>query len=128
MARWDDIEKALVAGMRDAGVSPRVATRVPPDVETLPAFVRLARGPGSDDLVTDAPLIDIESFAQTYGDSADLAEDVRQYMHSLSGRKVAGVLIDRVRTATGPAHVDYRNPDTVRFVASYRLEYRQSHN
>jgi len=128
VARWDDIEAALIAGIREAGITPRAATKVPTDVETLPKFVRLKRGPGADDLVTDAPLVDVETFAQTYGDSVDLAEDVRQYMHSLSGRRVAGVLVDRVRTASGPVEVDYRNPGTVRHVASYRLEYRQTYN
>ena len=128
MARWDDIERALVAGIREAGLSARVATKVPDNVETLASFVRVKRGPGDDDLVTDAPLVDVETFAQTYGDSADLAEDVRQYMHGLSGRRVAGVLVDRVRTASGPTSVDYRNPGTTRFVASYRLEYRQTYN
>lgn len=122
--RWQDIEKALVAGLRAAVVA-RAGTKVPPDVETLPLFLRITRGPGTDDLVTDSPVIDTESFAQDYGAASALAEDVRQYFHSLSGQSVAGVLVDRVRTATGPTYLDYRNPGTNRFVASYRLEYRQ---
>jgi hypothetical protein len=32
----------------------------------------------------------------------------------------------RPPTATAPAWVDYRNPGTNRFVASYRLEFRQT--
>ncbi|WXW93148.1 tail terminator [Arthrobacter phage BrayBeast] len=122
---WPSIEKALVAGLRaDLGV--QVGTKVPPDVETREKFIRVARGPGSDDMITDAPLVDVECFSNVYGTADTLSEDVRQWFHALNGRKVAGVLVDRVRTAAAPAWVDYLNPATNRFVASYRLEFRQS--
>ena len=121
----DSVEKALVAGLR-ADLAVRAGTKVPGDVENLPRFVRIVRGPGTDDLVTDSPLVDVECFASTYGDADVLAEDVRQWFHALNGRTVGGMLVDRVRTATAPAWVDYRNPDTNRFVASYRLEHRQT--
>lgn len=126
--RWANVEKALVAGLR-ADLAVQVGTKVPDGVETLPKFIRVARGPGTDDLVTDAPLVDVECFASGpngYGDAGDLAEDVRQWFHALNGRRVAGLLVDRVRTATAPAWVDYRNPGTNRFVAAYRLEHRQT--
>jgi hypothetical protein len=125
VSRWPSIEKALVAGIR-AELGVRVGTKVPGDVGTLAQFVRIARGPGTDDLITDAPLVDVECFSNDYGAAETLAEDVRQWLHSLNGRMVGAVLVDRVRTATAPTWVDYRNPDTNRFVASYRLEYRQS--
>lgn len=123
--RWANLEKALVSGIR-TDLFIRAGTKVPDDVEALAKFVRIARGPGTDDLITDAPSVDVECFSNDYTTAADLAEDVRQWFHSLSGRLVGGVLIDRVRTSLSPAWVDYRNPGTNRFVASYRLEYRQS--
>lgn len=125
MSRWPNIEKALVAYIRTETGGKRTGNIVPSDVETLPAFIRITRGPGSDDLVTDAPTIDVETFAPTFGDAADLAEDVRQIIHASIGRKVGAVLIDRVRTTVSPSWVDYRNPATNRFVASYRFEFRQ---
>lgn len=76
-------------------------------------------------MITDAPLVDVECFSNTYGAADTLSEDVRQWFHALNGRTVAGVLVDRVRTASAPAWVDYQNPGTNRFVASYRLEFRQ---
>lgn len=121
---WPSAEVALVAYLQ-AETGTRVATKIPGDVETLPRFVRVARGPGSDDLVTDSILIDVEAFAPTYAAAADLAEEVRQAIHRLSGRKAGAVLVDRVRTSTSPMWVDYKNPATNRFVASYRFEYRQ---
>jgi len=125
MSRWPDIEKALVAHVRAETGGKQTGTLIPGNVETLPAFIRLARGPGSDDLVTDAPSVDVETFAPKYGDAASLAEDVRQIFHALIGRRVGPVLIDRVRTILSPSWVDYRNPATNRFVASYRIEFRQ---
>ncbi|WP_343317781.1 hypothetical protein AAFM46_11000 [Arthrobacter sp. TMP15] len=124
MSRWPDIEKALVAHLEEQ-TSVRCATEVPEKVEDLPGFIRIARGPGTDDLVTDAPVVDVECFKPDYGSAGALAEDVRQFFHGLIGRKAGGVLIDRVRTSVSPTWVDYKNPATNRFVASYRIEYRQ---
>ena len=128
MSRWPDIEKALVAHVREATDGKRTGNRIPADIETLPVFIRIVRGPGTDDLITDAPSVDVETFAPGYGDAADLAEDVRQIFHALAGRRVGPVLIDRVRTTMSPSWVDYRNPATNRFVASYRIEFRQESN
>lgn len=125
MSRWPDIEKALVSHVRAETGGKRTGTRVPANVEELPAFIRISRGPGTDDTITDAPLVDVETFGQDYDTAAELAEDVRQIFHALTGRRIGPVLIDRVRTSTSPSWVDYRNPGTARFVASYRTEYRQ---
>jgi hypothetical protein len=122
---WASITKALVAGLR-ADLEVQCGTKVPDNVETLLKFVRVARGPGTDDLITDAPLIDVECFSSDYATAEALSEDVRQWFHRLAGRRVNGVLVDKVRTSVSPQWVDYRNPGTNRFVASYRPEYRQS--
>lgn len=124
MSRWPDIEKALVAHLTEqSGVI--TGTKIPEQVEDLPGFIRISRGPGSDDLITDAPGVDVECFKPDYGEAAALAEDIRQIFHGLIGRKAGGVLIDRVRTSVTPTWVDYKNPATNRFVASYRIEFRQ---
>ncbi|WP_417220503.1 hypothetical protein [Arthrobacter sp.] len=121
---WPSIIKALIAAHRtDTGV--QTGTKVPADVEQLAGFVRMARGPGTDDMVTDAPLIDVECFSTDYGTAEALAEETRQWFHRLNGRRIGVVLVDRARTSVSPAWVDYRNPATNRFVASYRIEFRQ---
>lgn len=122
---WPSIEKALVVYLAAETGAP-TATKTPENLETLPKFIRVTRGPGTDDLITDAPLIDIEAFATKYGAAGDLAEQIREAMHRLSGGKAGTVLIDRVRTASSPMWLDYRNSATNRFVASYRIEYRQT--
>lgn len=122
---WPLVAKSLVAGIR-ADLAVQCGTKIPDNVETLEKFVRLSRGPGTDDLVTDAPLVDVECFSTDYGTAEALAEDVRQWFHALNGRKIGLVLVDRARTSTAPQWVDYRNPATIRFIASYRLEFRQT--
>lgn len=122
---WPSPVKALVAAHRtETGV--QTGTKVPGSVETLAKFVRFARGPGSDDFITDSPIIDVESFSNDYGTAETLAEDVRQWFHALNGRKVGALLVDRIRTVTSPVEVDYGNPGTTRFVAAYRIEFRQT--
>lgn len=138
---WPSIAVALVDGYR-ADTGDRVGTKVPSNVETLEKFVRFSRGPGTDDQITDSPLIDVECFSTDYGTAEALAESVRQWFHSLTGRRVGpsdplwehllqgktgAILVDRVQTASAPMWVDYKNPSTNRFVASYRLEFRQSY-
>ena len=123
MASWPDVEALAVSYLRSA-LGVRVSTNVPADVETLPGFVRVARGPGGDDGITDAPLLDTEAFAPTQGAAADLAEDIRQAVHALSGRAVNGLLVDSTSTVTGPVRVAYA-PKVERYVASYRLNLRK---
>lgn len=123
MASWPDVEALAVSYLRSV-LAVRVATNVPPDVETLPGFVRVSRGPGADDGITDSPLLDVETFAPTQGAAADLAEDARQAVHALSGHAVNGLLVDSTSTATGPVRVAY-GPKVERYVASYRINLRK---
>lgn len=122
---WPLLEPALVAGIRDH-TGKRTATKVAANVEALDGFVRVSRGPGSDDTITDSTLVDVECFHPDYGAAAVLAELVRQWFLTLTGQRVGGVLVDSSRTATSPMWVDYRNPKVNRFVASYRIEYRRN--
>ena len=123
MPRWPDVEALAVRYLNTALVV-RVATNVPADVDSLPGFVRVSRGPGSDDGVTDAPLVDVETFAPTQGVAATLAEDAREAMHDLAGTVVNGALVDAVTTATAPVRVAY-SPNLTRYVASYRVTLRR---
>lgn len=127
MSRWPDVQKLAVAYLRPAlDLAPGlVATKVRADVDTLAKFVRVARGPGSDDSVTDSPLLDVETFTLNSADAWNLAEDARLAMHALAGKAVNGALVDSVTTATAPTEVDYGNPKVTRYVASYRLHLRK---
>lgn len=126
MPRWPDIQKLAVAHLSTA-LGVRVATRTPDDLETAMPMVRVRRGPGTDDGITDSPLLDVEAFAATEQAAWDLAEDARQAVHDLDGRSVDGALVDDVTTAAAPVAVDWGNPAVHRFVASYRLDLRRTY-
>lgn len=121
---WPDLE--LIAREWLAGVLPgRVVTVLPAAFEQSLPVTRIARGPGSDDGITDAPLLDVESFAADRAAMWALAEQTRQALHDLAGKAVNGALVDTVTTASGPVHVDYGNPAVERAVASYRVALRR---
>tara|TARA_R100001244_G_scaffold6385_4_gene7481 strand:+ start:451 stop:822 length:372 start_codon:yes stop_codon:yes gene_type:complete len=122
--RWPILEKVAVAALNEA-LEVRAGTKVPGDVDTLPGFVRVSRGPGSDDGITDSPGLDVETFAPSQMAAAELAEDCRQIIHDLQGGLAGGAFVDSVRTAVGPVRVDY-SPNVERYVATYVLDFRRS--
>ena len=126
MARWPYLEKVAVEHLTSV-MGKRTATRTPADLEALAAdgFLRVTRGPGSDNGVTDSPLLDVESFGTTETSAWERAEDARQAVHALRGKAVNGVLVDTVSTASGPVLVDWGNPGIYRYVASYRFAFRK---
>ena len=120
---WPDVEKALIAHLsRELGV--RAAVSTPAELEQLPGFLRITRGPGSDDGVTDSPVVDVEAFAPTRAAARDLAERARQSMHALTGRRSGGLLFDSVRTSVAPSWVGWGNTKVHRYVAVYAVQFR----
>lgn len=123
MNPWPMIEKHIISHLQtELGV--RVATKIPSNVEDLPGFVRVTRGPGFDDTITDSPLIDIESFHVDRETAWDIAESARQALLTLAGSSANGVLIDDISTSTSPNYVFY-GPHVERYVASYRTDIRR---
>lgn len=119
---WPDVERAYVTILREA-VGVRVATDIPGDVEGIPGgFIRVARGPGSDDGITDSPLLDVEAFHRDRHGAERLAEQARQAI--LASPNQIGVLVDAATTASTPTRVFY-SPNVERYVASYRLRLRR---
>ena len=116
--RWPDVEALVVAHLSTA-LNVRVTTKLPGNF-TMP-IVRVTRGPGSDDGISDFSLCDVEVFAATTGAMWTLAEDAREAMHALHNTG----LIDTVDTATSPTRVSYEQPGVERAVASYRLTARK---
>jgi hypothetical protein len=122
--RWPNLHKLAVTYL-EAQTGKRIVTRIP---ATLPTetFYRVTRGPGTDDGVTDQPLLDVETFAANESAAWAAAEDAREAIHDLAGRAVNGALVDSVTTSVAPNAVDYGNPAIFRVVSSYRLHLRKS--
>lgn len=129
MERFPDIIPVVVSHlMHQLSLYPGdVATKVRADVDTRDAFIRVRRGPGSDDAITDSFLVDVETFTLSSrpAEAWPLAEGARSAMHALSADVLWGVLVDSVTTASAPTEIDYGNPKVVRYVASYRVRVRK---
>lgn len=121
---WPMLEKIAVTALNTNLTRGRAATRIPDSVETLDGFVRVTRGPGTDDGVTDSPILDVEAFHPDRVAAWEIAEDARQIVHSMAGSNAAGHLIDGVSTVTSPNWV-YYGPNVERYVSSYRVTYRR---
>lgn len=118
---WPDLVEAYVGGVRAAlGVPASISTKNF-KLESLPGFVRVSRGPGSDDKIYESALIDFDVITTSYDTTHDLAERLRDYVLSTQNRVVNGAPIGRVVTATSPTEVDWGNPNLVRFVYSARI-------
>lgn len=121
---WPMVEKVIVAALNGSLDRGRAGTKIPARVETLDGFVRVSRGPGSDDGWTDRPLVDVEAFHADQAAAWDVADNARQVLLGLSGSSSAGHLIDSVETAGAPNLVFYGS-HVERYVASYRVTYRR---
>lgn len=119
---WPNVEVAYVEILADAlGVD--VSTDIPGNVEELDGFIKVTRGPGSDDRITDAPLVDIDTFAVDYGRAWELAEQARQVMLDSTNR--SGTLIDAVTTEAAPRR-SYYGRNVERVIATYSVSLRRS--
>lgn len=118
---WPDLVEAYVGGVRAAlGVPASISTKNF-KLEELPGFVRVTRGPGSDDKIYDSTLIDFDVITTSYDASHDLAERLREYVLSTHNTLVGGHPVGSVETASAPMEVDWGNPNLVRFVYSARI-------
>ena len=119
---WPDVEALVRAWLLEAlpsGV--RVSTATPDTLEGV-KVVKIAVSTGTDDGVSDRALLDVQTFAPKRHEARDLAEQCRDALLALGGRDGSDdgtELVDHVTTSLRPSWVDYKNPHTHRFVASY---------
>lgn len=119
---WPMAEKLIIRALAAHDV--RSGVDLPGGDKALDGFVRVARGPGSDDGTTDSPLIDLEAFHADIEEAWNLSEKARQIVLSLVGSGDTGHVIDRVETASGPTRAWYGS-NLERYVSSYRVEFRR---
>ena len=123
MTAFADVE-ALVVDHLETVTGTRTVTKLPELLEAAMPIYRVGVVGGVDDKLTDRARIQVESFAATRADSADLAEVAREAMHGLAHTVVAGWLVDTTETLSRPMWVDYANDHVQRFVATYQVDSR----
>ena len=117
---WPSLVRAYIAGIT-AEFGTRASIATPPNLHELEGFIRVTKGPGSDDKIYDSSLVDFDVFAQTYDKAEKDAEALRAWVLTTQNRKLGGVIIGQVQTATSPVWVDWGNPNVHRFVYSARV-------
>lgn len=111
-------------------VAPTVQT-TPANLEEVTPIIQVTRVGGTDDYITDRPLMSVAVFGSTYAEAKALAEQCRQVVLGAGGTKVVtddypgGVLIDRTASATSPQERPYDNPELRRKIATYVVEMRR---
>ncbi|WP_405159839.1 hypothetical protein OG203_25685 [Nocardia sp. NBC_01499] len=118
---WPDAEAVMVAlldpiAQTDTVMTP--ATKVP--------FIQVNRVGGTDDGITDRPVVQVAVFGATRAQAWALAEEVRHAVRAAAGSMVGGVLVDDTRTALGHQQIPEIDPDDRRVISTYQLSFRES--
>lgn len=79
LAPFPDIEALLVTALAEFG---ETGTVTPDDLQSRLPFLRIRRLPGTGNLITDAPRVEILAFADTRAEAWSIAEGVRQRLLS----------------------------------------------
>lgn len=102
----------------------------PTDVRT-PAVIdgpqiRVLRTGGTDDGVTDSPVVAVTTYATTRADSTLLARECARRIEAARATMVGDVLIDYAAVYTGPIETPDQNPDIRVITTYYVIEYRRT--
>lgn len=130
--RFPDVLDELIWWLEHAEFDQKVESDVAVDASTrTPAtwptgvflFARVALVGGSDDGITDNPLVDVDVFSNTYAAARGLAEDVRQGLRPRV--RMRSATIDRVRTDVSPRELPWGNANVRRISATYQISFRR---
>jgi len=115
-----DVEALLIPWL-EANMGVRVVSELPPDA--APPIIRLYRISGADnDYKLDRPIVDVDVFAATRPEAAELSERVRTaFRVDLRGQVLSGVVISYPFTIIGPRWLPDTNTDWRRYSASYEV-------
>lgn len=119
---WPDVEVLAVTEL--AQFAPTY-TDTPPELERA---IRVIRTGGSDDGITDYPVVEITCYGSGDAPRADawaLAGQVREFLLARRGYLFGGALLDDARTATPPAQLPEINPEIRSVTHSYVLAFRR---
>jgi hypothetical protein len=120
LAAFPDAEDVGLALFESAG-----PTVLATPVELEPPLIVVRRVGGGDTRITDQPRLQVQVYGATRLAARDLAEECRQLVLAAPATVVAGVVVDKAFTESGPVFVDYGVPGIHRYISTYRLEYRR---
>lgn len=115
-----DVEALLIPWLEDK-LDIKVVSELPPNA-AMP-IVRLYRISGAEnDYKLDRPIIDVDVFAATRPEAADIAECVRSAIRlDLRGAVFGGAVVTYSFTIIGPRWLPDTNTDLRRYSATYEV-------
>ena len=125
LAPFPDVELVMLDLLRP--VAPTVTAT---DANIVPPVVVVQRVGGTDDGVTDRPIVQVTCLAATRQAAWAMARQVQQVVLAAGGTAVSGtyvtnVFIDSTRTVTPPDQLPDRNVNLRPVSAQYRLGLRR---
>lgn len=116
---YPDAETVVCALLAD--IAPTVTYRT----ETTPKpYIFVRRVGGSEDGVTDRPLMRIETLGESRAESNTLMSQVRTRILNAGCTNAGGALIDATAEVSGGQQAPYFNPEDRNIVSSYRFSFR----
>lgn len=116
-----EVELLSVLGPRFSGQQYRFSTKLPGAFTGI--AIRIHRISGANrNIVTDRPIVDIDTFSTTgEPDCSTAARSIQAAMLSLPGVQTTNGVIQRVRTINGPRWLPEENQALIRYGATYEV-------
>lgn len=105
-----------------------VGSAIPVALKDALPFIRLGWLAGADDGVTEYGVLDVEVFDLRGDDARLLAQNAREVLRPLPGRKPprsGSFIVDTLDTQRGPTRLEWVDPKIRRYYASYRVSVRR---
>jgi hypothetical protein len=125
---FPDAEDVVMALLESLATT---TTSTPVTLEDDGPVIKVTRVGGTDDGITDRPLVEVACFATTYEAARQLGRQVLVTTLASVNTKVVtpdypgGVLVDVAETASSPQRVPYDNPDLQRKIGTFRFAWRR---
>jgi hypothetical protein len=102
----------------------RVGTRFPSDLTGLLPFIRVVRQGGTDDGVSDYPILYITVLSASISEGETLSERIRQKL-TTEKLRLGSIVVDRVKCDAGAVELEPWAPGISRFEAQYTAVFRR---
>ncbi|GJF06600.1 phage tail termination protein [Pseudonocardia sp. D17] len=120
LAPFPDVEVVLLELLEPVAST---CTATPPTI--TPPLIRVVRTGGSDDGITDSPVVEVTCIGADRQASWALSEQCRQVILASPNTVVAGVLIDYAATFTPPQQIPDPDLDKRSVTSNYELAFRR---
>lgn len=127
-APWPDAELVMLDLL--SPLVPTGTTVTHTDEDLTPPCIQVQRIGGTNDGVTDRPLIQITCYGATRQEAWSLTRLVEQHIlaapgHAISGDYVTDACIDYATTSVAGRQTPYDNPDIRTVISDYRVDFRR---